>query len=631
MAVSNLLGGNQHASDGTNMAGSILQRFIKNSDSTMCILCGKSGVVLQNSHIFSRAALEAYNAIHCADNNAGGKYILDDRTPKGHDKLTRPLHCGDCERMCSKIEGIFRNVYVQIESFGSPDFRTGEKDVKVESSLLRIGKEDSYVVLLMLGIMLYRGAFVGINYNSIKETSVCNKLDTVLEELRQCCYKALKAIYNCKDKDNYGAVIDEECRNTLQKLRVFLLHNTPFSHYNADLTVTLDFQLHCPSFTVLAVSADDIFLYTKFDCFHVVLPVGDNIPSSFKESVFSPDNFVGDFFYLPRPIAAMHIFPTILLTYNMEEIPRLLELLASITCNNILIVTESFRDYCTVSASGVIIATKQKPYVNDTMLCELEEGVEEHLMTADILPEKSRLKPGEASAIKRILCRNSAWEVKLSNIVTIMTTLAEDKKKSELIQNARKKLFQRLHDPIVQRYQVLVTQERQKNNKKSKSDSKLFMKQKKRMEDLETKLKEEQEKNKKLSKQQKEDLDNQHKEEQGKSKKKGLDQIDGESTALFDNREDNRTFVHLSMDSTSIIHGCDGRQYSNACTENYKHDDILCCSDQDSAPLTQSGPAKATMTSTQNSKFTRSSVGYDRKIRVDRGTNEESPKGIDVS
>ncbi|SMN12498.1 hypothetical protein SPBRAN_1280 [uncultured Candidatus Thioglobus sp.] len=82
----------------------------------------------------------------------------------------------------------------------------------------------------------------------------------------------------------------------------------------------LDFQLRNPTFTELINDEKTEFMYTKFDCFHVELPI---IEHSYNYRSCFSGNPVEDHFDLPSPKDAMDFSPNFLLKHNLSQIPHI--------------------------------------------------------------------------------------------------------------------------------------------------------------------------------------------------------------------------------------------------------------------------------------------------------------------
>ena len=224
-----------------------------------------------NSHIFPSCTLKGYKCIHCKPWENEFIYDQISRQYKGFATLTFPIFCQVCEFNASKEEGVLKDVYLQI---------TGPKDAVLSS-------EHYYTVKHILAVVLFRGMLLGVNF--LEELQANQDFFNIFKLLREYCSSA-----------DY-----ESC--WVSKFHVFILGN---EHYNLNTKdpkykYLMELQLRNPQFTTMVRTIEgDVFLYTKFDCFHCVLPI--------KSTTIE----------FPRK-EAFHKFPQFLWKYNLQQVGTL--------------------------------------------------------------------------------------------------------------------------------------------------------------------------------------------------------------------------------------------------------------------------------------------------------------------
>lgn len=253
------------------------------------------------SHIFPKSLLKQYCKIHCGKENTNFIWDLSSKKPiQGAPSLKFLLFCRGCEDKAVDEESYLRNVYLKI----------------MGSALVRVTEEESHKLRHILAVILFRGALLGINFETFKTKYFFRDFYKLFIELRDYC---------CEESIEKYKILP-----IAKNLNIFLLHNTSFSRSNIGLITTLDFQLRNPKFTCL-VEKDGVFLYTKFDCFHVELPIIYNDTSPLKKTgCFSDQYKVAGYFYLPPPTAAVDLFPDKLLQFNLSLIGNLADQLTRI-------------------------------------------------------------------------------------------------------------------------------------------------------------------------------------------------------------------------------------------------------------------------------------------------------------
>ena len=203
----------------------------------LCIRCGRLKRESINSHIFPRSVLDVYKQVHCSGtenfihdfsrfDKGKGRYI---RKPKD---LGYQLHCQYCEQLLGKVEGNLKSVYLLVLAHT-------ENTVSLQN-------KDCWFPFILTNIM-FRGILVGGSLECL--------LNEFEEEFHKLWNSALTKSHFCG-------------------IRLFLLPNCCISHSNTHFLYALELLIRNPSYTELYQSeVGGKFLYTHFDCFHLVLPL----------------------------------------------------------------------------------------------------------------------------------------------------------------------------------------------------------------------------------------------------------------------------------------------------------------------------------------------------------------------
>ena len=265
----------------------------------VCLLCTRLKKVQLKSHIFPKALLKLYAAIHCK-NDQQYLYNISDGKMLGPPGLSFPLFCNDCEVNASAEECLLKNVYLQVQSLDSKS-RLTFKDDQIVHKLKHV-----------LGILLFRGILLGINFLAdIPQRHSVEFYETFFELRDYCCEKDCKA-YQTKEIS--------------KRIHLSLLPNSPFNKCNIDPCYILDLQLRNPEFTSLVKTKGAVFLYTKFDCFHCTLSISRSDIHALRESCcFFQHAF-------PNEREGIESFPTLLLDFNLSMLETLAYQL--VTLNN---------------------------------------------------------------------------------------------------------------------------------------------------------------------------------------------------------------------------------------------------------------------------------------------------------
>ena len=226
-----------------------------------------------DSHIFPSCILEEYKNIHCKTWEDEFIYDQISRNYKGFSSLTYPIFCQVCESNASIEESVLKDVYLKI---------TGTTN---QSRTCHVSHKDYLTVKHMLAVILFRGMLLGVNF--LEELKINKDFFDIFEPLRRFCSSS-----------------EYESHWVLSKFHVYTVDN---KHYNLNsqdpkYKYSMELQLRNPQYTkMVRTSEGDVFLYTKIDCFHCVLPI--------KSTTIK----------FPRQ-EGFHNFPLFLWKYNLQEV-----------------------------------------------------------------------------------------------------------------------------------------------------------------------------------------------------------------------------------------------------------------------------------------------------------------------
>jgi hypothetical protein len=245
------------------------------------------------SHIFPRSLLKLYADIHCKGDTTA-IYDMSGGKAMGSAMLKFPLFCDECEGNASNEESLLAKLYLNIQA--------SESDLEIEL-------EDAHVMKHILATLMFRGILLGVNFIEEMPHSYFSELYDTFIKLWDYCHE--------KNREKY------EKKEIAKRIHLSLLPNSHFTKGNSDPFYILDLQLRNPEFTSIVVSKDGVFLYSKFDCFHCTLPISPSkIDSLKKASVFS-SNYTESSQLLPSKTGGAHLFPQVLLDYNLSQMETL--------------------------------------------------------------------------------------------------------------------------------------------------------------------------------------------------------------------------------------------------------------------------------------------------------------------
>ena len=254
-------------------------------------------------HIFPECLLKAYlkNHFHGAKSedkleNQSQIYDHFSESFKSAHKLTYPLFCYKCESNASSKEDFLKSLYISIMG---------------GNGRLVINREQLDNLKNILSLLLFRGILYSIDFvKLVKEEYFPKFMDTV-QELRKFC--ALES--------SNSWIPESLCISIL-----------PNAHVNPFVPIfILELQLRNPLYTTLVANDNSagVYLYTKFDCFHCVLPLDDKSLRYFNKFNYFKEG--SKMYELPHGrIAIQSLFPMALLQHAMDNIGEFVKILTSL-------------------------------------------------------------------------------------------------------------------------------------------------------------------------------------------------------------------------------------------------------------------------------------------------------------
>lgn len=254
----------------------------------VCPLCGIKKKHRRNSekegdpdsHIFPKSLLLTFRDVHC---DSAGTFIWDWSLSRkfGAGKLSIKLLCQQCESLASDEERKLRDLYVHILSWAN--------------KRITVPNEGEWLSFIFVNIM-FRGLVSSVN------------LIDIVHSRQFECFKALFTLQNYSMKRGQNR----------PRLYLYILPNGPFN-FNTELqdaAYIFNLQIRNPQFTLIVKEKEGTFLYTKFDCFHCVLPLVDCNKCFEKVSV-------SGHITIPSEEQRKHQFPQVLLRRNLDEAVQL--------------------------------------------------------------------------------------------------------------------------------------------------------------------------------------------------------------------------------------------------------------------------------------------------------------------
>ena len=206
-------------------------------DCIACPMCCIKKPSKIESHIFPRALLTVFKRIHCSNKkNEYNDFIYDFSrgVRMGPRALCYPMLCGSCEKLCD--EESLRKLYIFLMD-------------KPDKDCFRVPSDDFWLQRVLANIM-FRGLIIA---------------DNLPEELQDVNFK------------RWFMALREHCKSSesIPNFRLFLLPNQSIDSGLIAFIYPFEYILRSPMFsTIIRDKMKEIrFIYTKFDCFHLVLPL----------------------------------------------------------------------------------------------------------------------------------------------------------------------------------------------------------------------------------------------------------------------------------------------------------------------------------------------------------------------
>lgn len=211
------------------------------ADCEFCPMCCKRKQHKVESHIFPRGLLMIFKQIHCSNCNdkSSDKYIYDFSRGVwlGVNTLTYPMLCSDCEQLCD--EKSLRQLYIILMD-------------KADKKGLTVPNDRHWLQRVLANIIL-RGLLV---------------TDSLPNDFLDADFKRVfKTLWDyCATRDSM-----------LPDLHLFLLPNRPLVKGLNMYVHSFEYTLRCPMLPKVFRDQElgIYFVYTKFDYFHVVLPLNN--------------------------------------------------------------------------------------------------------------------------------------------------------------------------------------------------------------------------------------------------------------------------------------------------------------------------------------------------------------------
>lgn len=209
-------------------------------DCVFCPMCFKKKSCKIESHIFPRGLLTVYKRIHCS--NIKGQfedfiYDFSRGVRMGPRALRYPMLCDSCEKVCDEVS--LRKLYIFLMD------KPNEQGFKVLN-------ENSWFQRVLANIM-FRGLIIADNLTiELQDSNFRQRF----KDLRNYC----KTGTHCAPQPPF-------C--------LFLLPNQAIDEELIAFIYPFEYILRSPMFsTVIRNKSIGInFIYTKFDCFHLILPL----------------------------------------------------------------------------------------------------------------------------------------------------------------------------------------------------------------------------------------------------------------------------------------------------------------------------------------------------------------------
>lgn len=285
-----------------------------------CPMCYEEKKGTIKSHIFPRGLLTIFKRIHGSNEKDKLKEFIYDFSRDvrmGSRALTYPMLCDKCEKVCD--EQTLRALYIFFKA--NPD------------ECFKVPNEGSWLQHVLANIM-FRGLLVSDSLPVDLQDKPFWQLFTTLQDY-------------CRDTSS-----------RMPDLYLFLLPNRPINEKLIAFLYPFEFLLKNPMFsTVIRDAKTGInFIYTKFDCFHLVLPLDrvskdyfDRFQNGFDTFEESGHNYIKLRWTKPCVSAREfdnesqaviynieeeikpHLFPPILMNVSIQQYKRFVSMICTIS------------------------------------------------------------------------------------------------------------------------------------------------------------------------------------------------------------------------------------------------------------------------------------------------------------
>ena len=336
-----------------------------NVDCKYCPMCSKEKLEVIKSHIFPRSMLVIFNEIHCLNESEDFIYDFSRDKKKRARAIAYPMLCRECEDLCD--EESLKILYIFLMD-------------KPNMKCIKVLNDGSWLQHVLANIM-FRGILLS---------------DSLPEDLL--------------DKYFWQSftTLQDYCRDTKKRmpwLNLFLLPNKAMNEEEIAFLYPLEYVLRNPSFSTVVRSRHKKtqinFIYTKFDCFHLVLPLDDDSKAYFDRFQNGFDTFAErghNYVYLrwteqciPDKVidrktyavqysfteeAKTHLFPEILLNVNFLECKRFMSMIyANSRLTHDCTVMMDYlpglnHEYPTKYFEGDAVPTQDKPQISQEFINE---------------------------------------------------------------------------------------------------------------------------------------------------------------------------------------------------------------------------------------------------------------------
>ena len=244
----------------------------------MCLKDKSTNGGQRKSHVIPEAILDYYKQIHgTSEHGHGYMYDFSRNERLSAQGLYYQLLCGECEIEYSKTEKSLAMVYPKLAADPHNNLTINHEGTDTPAMWL----------IYVLTNILLRGVLANIDLdNHFQEQEIMDEVYF----LWTFCRAKLDVIYASK--------------MSVPNLKVFFLPNKALSQSLIDFLFPLEMLLRMPRCTeLIQYEKEGSFLYTKFDCFHVVLPLCEQSRAYFEafDNGLEVDNYSLHFRWALQP------------------------------------------------------------------------------------------------------------------------------------------------------------------------------------------------------------------------------------------------------------------------------------------------------------------------------------------